>query len=182
MTQFIEKLNLEVDLLQVQNDLESILGQTTWEPENQIGIRHRPAATDQWKDGTKWTYDTVNKKKLADEIDFSCWNSNCPQYTRSLLEQLSVLESTTWGRIRFMKLLPKQGLTMHKDNGFRYHLVLETNPNAIFAECFTDKDYRSIGYHIPADAYWYKIDTSREHFVYNGGWKPRIHLVACAIL
>ncbi len=35
-------------------------------------------------------------------------------------------------------------------------------------------------YNIPADGSFYRVDTTKEHFVYNGGWEPRIHLVICS--
>ena len=36
-------------------------------------------------------------------------------------------------------------------------------------------------YHLPMDGQWYKVDTTKTHWVYNGGDSPRIHLVVCAI-
>jgi hypothetical protein len=42
-----------------------------------------------------------------------------------------------------------------------------------------DSDVSAKCYHIPADGYFYKVDTTKDHFVYNGGWEPRIHLVIC---
>ena len=75
-----------------------------------------------------------------------------------------------------MLLEPKKGLSIHKDFDFRYHLVLNTNANALFGETMQG-DVKAVCYHIPADGHVYKVDTTREHFVYNGGWEDRIHLV-----
>jgi len=180
---FISKLPLPaVDHLKVLHELSLITKTVTkWEPENQIGLKHRPGCVDQWKDGIKSLYNSLEKKKTSLEHEYSIWNDQCPPYTRSILEDLSNAECVTWGRVRFMLARSKTGLSMHTDAEPRYHLVLSTNINAIFGECFTDKDMRTIGYHIPADGHWYKVDTTREHFVYNGGWEPRIHLVACPV-
>lgn len=180
MRNFIQKLEFRSDLTIIKNDLEWILSnKSEWLSQNQIGIRHRPGAEDQWKDATGWTYDPIKKERYSRESDFTKWNDECPEYTRMNLDELAKIENvTSWGRIRFMRLEPKRGLTMHVDDGVRYHFVLETNHSSIFGECFKNQEIRSIAYHVPADGHWYKVDTSREHFVYNGGYTPRIHLVA----
>lgn len=180
---FLQKLNLTSDVDQINTDLSLILEKySSWEPKNQIGLRHSSHGSsnvDQWKDSTGWTYNTITKERLSKESDFNCWNDDIPLYTKLAITQLAELENiTAWGRIRFMRLMPKSGLSMHKDDGFRYHFVLETNPSCIFGECFSSGEIRTIGYHVPLDGHWYKVDTSREHYVYNGGWTPRIHLVA----
>lgn len=161
-------------------DMNIVLQQRSWEPKNQIGLRHRPNAIDQWADATGWIYDPIKKETLAKEIDFSEWNDLCPKYTRYALEELANHENISWGRVRYMKMMPKMGLSIHKDDGFRYHFVLETNKNSLFGEAVPLQDdlSRATCYHLPIANYWYKVDTSKEHFVFNGGWTPRIHLVA----
>jgi hypothetical protein len=181
MSDFIKKIEGTVDLDQIRSDLQRMLSMTSWESNNQIGLRHRINASDQWKDCTGWIYDTVAKKTLAVESDFDQWNDQCPDYTRGVLKNLSSTLGVKWGRVRFMRLMPKTGLTMHKDDGYRYHLAIDTNLNAIFGECFEKSSIRSICYHLPSDGHWYRVHTAKEHFVFNGGWTPRIHLVACSI-
>jgi hypothetical protein len=179
MTSFITKLDLSADPARIIEDLAYLLGNITkWEPGNQIGLRCRPNAADPWKDSVGSLYDRQTKQQLAAEADFSEWCPNIPAYTREMLESLAAAENVGWGRVRFMRSMPKTGLSMHVDTEPRYHLVLDTNPSAIFAECFRDQEVRCTGYHIPRDGHWYRVDTVREHFVYNGGWTPRIHLVA----
>lgn len=179
MAPFITKLTARANPTQVMQDLNAILdGRTTWEPQNQIGLKCRPGAADQWKDATGSLHDPITGDELATEGDFTGWCQNVPFYTRAALEMLERSEKVVLGRIRFMRAMPKTGLSMHFDLEQRYHLVLETNPSAIFAECFRDSDIRCTGYHLPMDGHWYRVDTMREHFVYNGGWTPRIHLVA----
>jgi len=180
MTDFIRKLNYTSDTTAVMLDLNHILTNfASWEPDNQLGLRHRINSANQWKDSVGGLYDKVQKVVIATEFDFNKWNDNCPLYTKSILEELGKNEGVSWGRIRFMLSRPKTGLSMHTDAEPRYHLVIQTNDNCIFGECFKNSNVRSIGYHIPMDSHWYMIDTTREHFIYNGGWSPRIHLVCC---
>lgn len=181
MTDFIQKLSYKADITSVLADLTYITENfKKWEPDNIIGLRHRPNCADQWIDSSTSTlYDRSTQQFTAVEKDFSQWNDNCPLYTRSLLEELAQLEGISWGRVTFRLSNSKTGLSMHIDKEPRYHLVLQTNQNSIFGECFDNNNVRSICYHIPADGYWYKVDTTREHFIYNGRWTPRIHLVCC---
>ena len=176
MTDFIEKLAYTVDLKKIEKDLEFILeNYSGWEPDGQISLRHRPNCANPWKDSSGGLPDREK------ESCFSEWNLHCPEYTKQVLEQLAISENIVWGRIRFMRANSKMGLSMHYDHQPRYHLVVKTNPSAIIAECFRHNPVRSIGYHLPANSHWYKVDTTREHFVYNGGWNERIHLVCCPI-
>jgi len=180
MNGFISKLDQSVDLSRVINEIRSLLDfKIGWEPENQIGLRHRAGSEHPWKDSVGGLWERERNVRMASESDFSVWHQDCPTYTKQVLEELAAKEKINWGRVRFMRSLPKTGLSMHTDDEPRYHLVLWTNPSAIFGECYKNNVIRSICYHIPADSYWYKVDTTREHFVYNGGWSPRVHLVAC---
>jgi hypothetical protein len=79
-----------------------------------------------------------------------------------------------------MRLMPKTGLSVHADFECRYHYVLETNKYAYFGEAVNDNELSAKCYNIPADGSFYRVDTTKEHFVYNGGWEPRIHLVICS--
>jgi hypothetical protein len=181
MSNFIERLPLTASKDQINKDLSDILCTTSWEPRNQIGLRHRPGCQDQWTDGYGSLFDRTTGTRLSKEDDFSEWNDSIPEYTKNALVLLADHEKVRFGRIRFMRLLPKTGLSIHVDEQVRYHFVLETHKDAIFCECFEDSPVRTIGYNIPADEHWYRIDTRRSHFVYNGGWLPRIHLVVCPI-
>jgi hypothetical protein len=184
---FITKTNFKCDLSKVKQDLEQLLQVYPWPemnkekllPGNQIGITYRPDAEDIWLDASGSLYNKELKKFTGQEQDFSLWNPHVPNYTRQILEALAEHESTKFGRIRFMRLMPKSGLSVHPDFEQRYHLVLDTNKYAYFGEHVGNEDLAAKCYHIPADEYFYKVDTTREHFVYNGGWEPRIHLVIC---
>jgi hypothetical protein len=171
---FLEKLNIKVDIVQVRNDLATILNLTDWSG-NQIGLTHRalPQAN-LWKD-------CIGRLdiELMSESNFSELNEQTPSYTKHILHQLANTENIKLGRARFMRLLPNQGLSVHKDNSIRYHLVLETNQHSYIAQGVNQTDFKAVCYHIPSDGHFYKVDTTKEHFVYNGGKTERIHLVIC---
>lgn len=179
---FIQKTNFSADVTQVSNDLTEILKHAHWslpknKIHNQIGIRHRKNAEDTWMDSAGSLYDKELQQFIGKEIDFSEWNTLLPEYTRTLLENLMLSENIKIGRARFMRAPPRQGLTIHKDFEMRYHLVIKTNPSALFGERVNEGEVVAKCYHIPADGCFYKVDTLRDHFIYNGGTEDRIHLV-----
>lgn len=183
---FITKTNFKVDLERVINDLNSFLMAHPWPemnvekqlPGNQLGITHRPNAENVILDASGSLYDKKLKQFVGKESDFTEWNLDTPAYIKEIIEQLAIHENTKFGRIRFMRLMPKTGLSVHPDFEQRYHLVIDTNKYSYFGE-HVGEEVAAKCYHIPADGYFYKVDTTREHFVYNGGWEPRIHLVIC---
>jgi hypothetical protein len=176
---YITKLNLAVDLDKVQTDLDNILNTGNWIPHNQIGIKHRPNADNIWKDAIGGLF-SLTGERLANESDFSLWNWPVPTYTQTVIEELEKLENFKTGRIRFMRQMPKTGLSIHFDFDIRYHLVLDTNPGALFGFSTDDVEEVAKCYHVPKDGHFYKIDTRHKHFVYNAGSEPRIHLVICS--
>lgn len=177
MEKFIIKTQHKIDLKQVTRDLEFILQLYPWPKGNQIGLRYREGK-DMWQD----SHGSIRNKdgvRLAQEKEFSLWNPFTPNYIKECFIKLAEQESEQFGRIRIMRLLPKTGLTVHSDETYRYHLVIETNPNSYFFQ--VPQDNSPIGYHVPADSYFYKVDTTQSHFVYNGGTTERIHIVACVL-
>jgi len=179
---FISKTNLSIDVEKVNADLNHLLTLFHWSLptspiHNQIGIRHRATAEDIWLDASGSLYNKELGRFTGQEGDFSEWNPNLPEYTRSAIEQLMLSENIKIGRARFMLAPPRRGLTVHRDFEMRYHLVLKTNPHAFFGEKVNEGDLTAKCYHMPADGYFYKVDTTRDHFIYNGGMEDRIHLV-----
>jgi hypothetical protein len=179
---FISKTNLSIDIEKVNDDLKHLLKFFHWSLpaspiHNQIGIRHRANAENIWLDASGSLYNTELGRFTGQEGDFSEWNPHLPEYTRSVIEQLMLEENIKIGRARFMLAPPRQGLTVHRDFEMRYHLVLKTNPNAFFGERVDEGELTAKCYHVPADGYFYKVDTTRDHFIYNGGKEDRIHLV-----
>jgi len=109
---------------------------------------------------------------------FTEWVKEVPEYTKNKILELAEVEGINIGRVRYMRLLPKTGLTVHRDFEQRYHYVFDTNPNSFFG-FKTHGDVSAECYHMPQSEFFYKVDTTLDHFVYNGGWEPRIHLVIC---
>lgn len=186
---FIEKLNLNVDIDQAKQDLSTILSLCPWPertvvdgqiyPANQLGLTHRPNTANPWIDAGGSLVDPKTGTVYGKESDFSVLNPQVPVYTKQILDQLAMHEGVSFGRIRFMRLMPKTGLTIHADSEARYHLVYETNKGALFGHYTGEDPEVAKCYHIPADGHFYKVDTRLPHFVYNGGWEPRVHLVIC---
>jgi hypothetical protein len=171
---FLKRLDVQADLEQINLDLNYVLTKTTWGVENQIGLTHRPNPVDMWKDATGSLYDRVNNIELVSEQAFTELNAEFPAYTKTVLNRLGI----SLGRVRYMRLAPKTGLSVHADNSVRYHLVLQTNPYAYIAQTMRGP-IGAVCYHMPADTHFYKVDTTLEHFVYNGGTTDRIHMVIC---
>lgn len=186
---FISKTNTQVDLATVQKELDDLLKQNPWPeerfdigaPGDQISVTHRPGAEDIWTDGEGSLYNPQTKTFIAKESDFSEYNPYLGKYTKKMIEQLASDEGTAFGRIRFMKAKSKRGLSIHRDLEPRYHLVIQTNPGALFGEYHGIDGVAATCYHLPANGYFYKVDTTREHFIYNGGWEDRIHLVLAEV-
>jgi hypothetical protein len=178
---FIRKIkNIEVDLNQIKKDLDWVLTETAWLPENQIGLTYRATTENNvWKDNVGSLYDRERKIELVSEQQFTEFNSKVPAYTTDILHQLAEQEDFEIGRARYMLLDSKCGLTVHRDTSQRYHLVIETNPYAYIAHTVKTNSVRAMCYNLPADSYFYQVDTRQEHFVYNGGTESRIHLVIC---
>lgn len=181
---FITKLEFCSDLQHMQESLTSVLGQTSWGDKNQIGLKYRPGAEDVWHDAAGSLYDRERKIMLGRESDFTQWNT-VSEYLRTQISTLSEQYNFVSGRVRFMRLLPKTGLSVHADAEFRYHFVLKTNPYSYISGPYnmthTNSDLPSkfATYHLPCDGCWYKVDTRQQHWVYNGGQEERIHLVVC---
>lgn len=75
------------------------------------------------------------------------------------------------GEARLMKLGSAETYTAHSDPDDRYHLAIETNPQAYLI----DLDAGEL-FHLPADGRVWHMDTSPAHVAANFGARPRIHL------
>ena len=184
--EFINKLDFYADHELMLKDFNKYIDIVGW-PEkqtidgkfysdNQIGLKCRKDAKYPVLDSIGSMYDKVNNKFYFYEHEFTEWVDGVPEYTKSVITDLEKHCSVTFGRIRIMRLHSKTGLSVHKDLEKRYHYVYETNNNAFFGEKLSG-DITAQCYHIPDNGHFYLVDTTREHFVYNGGWEPRIHLV-----
>ena len=187
---FLRKTAVITDTNIIWQELEIILANyCQWQSRNQIGVNYRPGAENIWLDNTGSLYDRQENIKIGDESDFTEWALDSTNYIRSEVQRLSERENFKIGRVRFMRLLPKTGLSVHYDEETRYHLVLQTNMFSYIAVnrygegnygYNTELKITSHCYHIPGDNHWYWADTTKYHWVYNGGDTERIHLVVGA--
>lgn len=180
MGTFTQKLSLNIDADQMLADFNTVLSLCPWPIGNQISLRHRVGATDLWTDAAGSLYDYDADIHKANESVFTEWHPAAPEYLRSIISTL--LDQYQWsiGRVRYIRLLPKTGLTVHKDLEPRFHYVLNTNQYCYV--CDSQPKNHAICYHLPADGSFYQIDTTRNHHVYNGGTTERIHLVICPVV
>jgi len=177
---FIKKLDTVGDVELMNQSLSEILDVTDWGTKNQIGLNYRGGTTDTWHDAAGSLYVKNTGDFISDEYSFTEWNK-LPQYLTSQLNLIVEQEKFKIGRVRFMRLLPKTGLSVHSDREFRYHFVVKTNQHAYIAQDYSKSPValKAVCFHIPADSHWYKVDTRMSHWVYNGGDEERIHLVVC---
>lgn len=181
-TEFITKLDIASDLEKMIESFNTILEKAEWGKFNQIGLNYRPGAEDPWHDAAGSLYDKETKKYIDTDLNFTMWNV-FPQFLSDELQKLYSMEQFKPGRVRFMRLLPKTGLSIHSDYEVRYHYVIKTNPHSIFGN-YSEVDSTTVQacgeiFNIPANGHWYKVNTRLPHFVYNGGFTERIHLVIC---
>ena len=183
---FIKRLEESADLSIIESEFQSILEQSGWGPTNQIGLKSKENASDRWFDSAGSLYNRQTNTKIASESDFSVWNLDRTSYIRQQIEILESKYNFKSGRVRIMRLLPHCGLSVHRDDEVRYHLVIKTNHRSYIAHNVVDNNPdRSVlpttaaCYHIPRDSTWYEVDTREVHWVYNGGSEERIHLVVC---
>lgn len=184
----ITKTDFKVDLDQMRTDLDSVLKMQSWPDSplntdlvaNQISLKHRPNHIS-WLDGIGSLKDKAGNS-FAKESDFTEYHPLLPEYTKNVLINIEQTQNVKFGRVRYMRLMGKTGLRVHMDFEDRYHLALVTNQFAMFGHYYEGKDLEVAKcYHIPADGHLYNVDTRIPHFVYNGSWEERIHLVCCVI-
>jgi hypothetical protein len=183
---FIKKLKTSSDLDRIHSDFNKIVDLAGWGDRNQIGLNRRCGSENIWFDAAGSLYDSEISDYISDEHDYIDWNIDSSWYVRQQIERLESEYNFRCGRVRFMLLKPKTGLTVHSDRESRYHLVLKTNPFCYVAHTSRSVDLKRSQlpsaancYHLPADGSWYCVDTREQHWVYNGGHTDRIHLVVC---
>jgi hypothetical protein len=183
MNTFIEQIDQKSDVDKINSELTEILKNTSWQ-NNQLGLRHKSKSVNVWHDSVGSLYDHSTKTFKSKESDFNMWSLNENSYIREQITLLSSKLNFEIGRARFMKLLPFSGLSVHQDSEYRYHLVIKTNPKSYI--CVNSKLYSdnieplAQCYHLPKNNQWFKVDTTKTHWVYNGGNTERIHLVVCS--
>lgn len=130
-------------------------------------------------DGTRWT----------EQCEYTIWNEEVPEYIKKIVGRLEKTYNFQSGRVRLSNLKPLQCLRSHVDNEQRFHLAIQTNPGVFFYNITVQQpnsqyssitnleNFSGVGYHIPADGFFYKSNTLLSHTAVNTGKGDRIHLV-----
>ena len=104
----------------------------------------------------------------TDKVEVDYKNIN-PMFSNTPFEE--IMNDVGAVRTRIMRMITHTCYSVHQDKAPRYHMALETNPDAFFVF----PDTKEI-YHIPADGYVYEVDTTLKHTFVNAG-ADRTHLV-----
>lgn len=130
-------------------------------------------------DTTNYNLNNPSRSEWAAIIEkYSFWNDACPEYTKMSIESLSDYVGFKVHRARYLMLLPGLGLPIHTDPTVRYHFPLITNSKCIFGTVSNIDTFENPQIeHMPINNYFYQVDTTKPHFVFNAGREPRIHLV-----
>lgn len=183
-SEFITNTGLNFNLDQIVSDYnvfidsmeEYVLGE--WRAYNQLSLKCRSDVENQYLDGIGSLYNQKTKQFEAEEKDFFNYVDNIGDYTKSVIKSIEKRENIKIGRARYMRMPSKRGLSIHYDLEQRYHIAIKTQPTVLFGE-YTGDEISAKCYNIPSDGSVYKVDTTRNHFVFNGSWEDRIHLVLC---
>lgn len=134
----------------------------------QIGLTHRPGATDKLFDSVGSLYNYETEQFDARESDFTEFNNDLKGgYLHEIYKTIGSI-----GRMRIMVMDGPATYTIHRDVTTRYHLVLQTNPQCFFVFPDDNEQVR-----VPCDGHIYEVDTKRYHTFLNGSRATRIHLV-----
>lgn len=147
---------------------------TIFDETNQIAITSRDGTS--YTDGIGSLYDYTLKQFTRKTSDFITVNDDFKD-NKYLMTMINAVKEDAdkhgklIGRIRFMRLLPKTCLTLHRDpDEFRYHIPLETGHNCFFV--VGESVYR-----MPTLGETYLLDTRDVHTAVNASTHNRIHIV-----
>jgi hypothetical protein len=112
----------------------------------------------------------VNKKPIIfKESDFTYL---CDIFRNTEFEKVYNILSNKHniGRIRIMKMDPKNCMSWHNDSSKRIHYVLSTSKGA---NLVVEDEVKFLELNS-----WYLVDTTKHHTAFNASMNSRIHLVA----
>ena len=181
MIEHIDEITVSHELMleDYKSIVQKAFGSEEWDKdtiERGTGIQLRGA---ELLDTTNYNTNTPPKSEWDAIIKkYSFWNEACPLYTQMVIESLSEYIGFKVHRARYLMLLPGLGLPIHTDSTVRYHFPLVTNPKCIFGTVSSIDTFENPQIeHMPINDYFYQVDTTKPHFVFNAGKTPRIHLV-----
>jgi hypothetical protein len=168
---------------ELNNLLES--GQLTWTG-NQICLNTIPNEPNNYSLGTgslerDWSKSTIIENKIGQTIQVnkkpiifkeSDFTYLCDIFRNTEFEKVYNMLTSKYnvGRIRIMKMDPKNCMSWHKDSTKRVHYVLSTTRGA---NLVVEDEVKFLELNS-----WYLVDTTKHHTAFNASMHSRIHLVA----
>jgi hypothetical protein len=158
-------LKVWLDIKRLRNELDELTKQVplAFERTRQLGLQSFPGSTDPWYDGCR------KQREIGNDADYTILH---PALKGTYVEEIFTQLPFKSFRARLMMLDPGVCYAIHNDDTPRYHIAVNTSPEARFV--FVDRE-RII--HIPADGRVYFVDTREKHTAFNAGKTTRLHLV-----
>lgn len=186
---YFYRTNIQFDIDRLRSDVYSILerypsdvsifekGQYCYD---RISLVHKPGITDHLEK----VYLSGRQGYLgpiADEAesDFTVFNEEFQDmYIHEVYQSLEN-QTKPLGRVRIMRLNPKDTYIWHRDKGERYHIAIDTHPSASLScsdslgQTITNPTTK----HMPADGSVWYLNTDAMHVAANPNNAIRYHLV-----
>lgn len=167
----VQSTELQFDLTRLQAAVDAVLAVHPFRPGHQLNLTTREAAAQSPYELSGSLYDVPERKALHWEQEFKYFLREFEgTYLHEVYKTVNEALGGTVGRVRLMRLQPRECYTFHKDDNVRYHLAVRTHRAAFIA-------FQSGLHHIPADGRVYRVDTTQPHTALNGGREDRVHLV-----
>ena len=123
--------------------------------------------------GIYWIKNQEGEEEQREEyVDESLYSEFIEKFNDSYFKQVYETLSNEFniGRVRLLKLKPRQSLSYHRDPEPRLHIPITTNPGALL---IVDQ----FACNLKADGNVYYTNTTKYHSALNGGETDRIHMV-----
>lgn len=132
--------------------------------ENQLSLQTTLEDTGDWYSSAG----TVLKLKNKNEREYNVLQ---PELKGTAIE--SIINKYNATRSRIMISRPRSCYSVHKDDSYRIHIPIVTNPQSWMVWPYQNKCVNLE----EGNVYW--TNTTRYHSVFNGSLVDRIHLVMC---
>ena len=186
---YFYRTNLRFDIKRLRNDVHSIIerypsdvsifgkGQYCYD---RISLVHRPEITDPlekvYLSGRQGYLGPIANES---ESDFSVFNEEFrDMYIHEVYRELET-NTKKLGRVRIMRLNPKDKYIWHRDKGERYHIAVDTHPSATLtcSDSLGQTITNPTTQHIPSDGSVWYLNTDAMHVAANPANIVRYHLV-----
>lgn len=193
----MKPVSLKFDLTELDKGYQEVL-QIRPFPKyvNRIALTYRPTATsvDEIYHGTSLRLEELSEThgRTVMEAEYCLFHEEYKKtYLYEVYRRIQEWSPYHLGRTRIMKLPPTSTYRVHKDAQIRYHIVLETNPLAVFLcadNCYGDMPAPNEAgliepmkvLHLPKDGRVWELDANSWHCALNGSDETdRVHLVIC---